>query len=300
MKKKLVTLTLALVVGLVAVTAASAHSTPHQIKVLKHRLHNMTASRDQARAQLVASQAQVATLTSQGASLAAALAQRTSERNVALSERDVSLRHAAALQAQLDSILTPLAIGERQVQEQVSYSEGVLSGAGVPYSHGQLVSQAAMDYVVGHVNAPAYGFDVSVGQKPTATPDGILGSQAGLCGSAALTFAAIVKHFGFPVRSVQFYYGPDGQWNHISDEVSYDGSWHYFDPTFGIFYRQGADVLSIGDARAASDPTALLVKDNSLFWTNVTEQAGITELSDTSFATDPATSVVLDGQPFVG
>jgi hypothetical protein len=60
--------------------------------------------------------------------------------------------------------------------------------------------------------------------------------------------------FGYDVRSVQFYYGPDGSWNHIADEISYDGGWHYFDPTFGVYYESGGNVLAIADARAAADP----------------------------------------------
>ena len=128
----------------------------------------------------------------------------------------------------------------------------------------------------------------------------MLGDQAGICGDAALTFAAIGMRFGLDVRSVQFYYGPDGSWNHIADEISYDGGWHYFDPTFGVYYESAGNVLAIADARAAADPGSLLQQDGTLFWSTVVDQAGDTELSDLTFATDPATDVEIGQQPFLG
>jgi hypothetical protein len=265
---------------------------------LQKRLANMTIARNQARAALASANGQVSSLQSQNAALQsqnkalqASLQQRTSERDAALAE-------VASLSANIAAVPTPLAVAVEEVRREVAYSEAVLGNLDIPYSHGQVLAQAAMDYVVGHVSAPAYGYMKMNGLSLASTPDAILGAQAGICGHAALTFAAIVKRFGLAVRSVQFYYGPDGTWNHISDEVSYDGAWHYFDPTFGIYYEQEGVVLSIADARAAPDPESLLQKNVTLFWTTVSEQAGSVELSDTGFATDPATVVTIDQQPF--
>jgi multidrug efflux pump subunit AcrA (membrane-fusion protein) len=261
----------------------------HQTRV---KLAHASAALDRKRHQLASSQQQVHSLTAQASQLQATLDQT----RAALA---ASQAQAASLQAKLDAMSTPLLVAEEQVRREVAYSEGFLASAGVPYSHGQLVSQAAMDYVVGHVNAPAYGYLTTIaGIGVPALPDPILGAQAGICGDAALVFAAIVRHFGYSVRSVQFYYGPGGAWNHISDEVSYDGGWHYFDPTFGIYYQEAGNVLSITDARTATDPASLLAQDDSLFWTAVVRQAQNKELSDVSFATDPATAVVIDGQSF--
>jgi Transglutaminase-like superfamily len=305
--KKSAVIAAAAVAALVVVTQAEAttHHPSHSKadariaqltrtnRQLRTQLQNMTIARNQTKTALAAADGQVSSLQSQNASLQAQVAQLTGARDSALDE-------VASLQAQIAAIPTPLAVAVEQVRREVVYSEAVLSNLGIPYSHGQLISQAAMDYVVGHVSAPAYGYMKDNGQSLASTPDAILGAQAGICGHAALTFAAIVKRLGFAVRSVQFYYGPDGTWNHIADEVAYDDGWHYFDPTFGIYYEQDGGVLSIADARAATDLASLLQKNMTLFWTTVTLQAGATELSDTSFATDPATVVTIDQQPFTG
>ena len=69
---------------------------------------------------------------------------------------------------------------------------------------------------------------------PLPTAESALATGSGICGNAALTFAAIVKRFNVLVGSVQFYYA-DGINNHIADEAYYGGAWHYYDPTWGAF-----------------------------------------------------------------
>ena len=182
---------------------------------------------------------------------------------------------------------------------EVVYTRRILINAGVSYPREALIAHAAMSYVVGHVSAPAYGYmNLIQGIRPVPTPDGVLHAGAGICGHAALTFAAIVKRFGLPVRSVQFYYGAGD--NHIAAEVFYDGAWHYYDPTFGAYYRDGDRVLSIGEARAHPDPESLLDFNRTLLWYTVASMAGATNLTDFSVETDPETRVEIDRQPFVG
>lgn len=283
--------------SLVAAAPAAGHGSSRRIRRLEHRLHNMTLARDQEKAIAAALAGRVESLTSQVqgldgqvAGLEATVQQRTAERDAALSK-------AAALQARLDAIPTPLQVAVEQVRREVAYQE---HGGLLPYSHGRLVAQAALDYVVGHVSASAYGWaEVFGGALPVpATADNVLGLQAGICGHAALTFAAIVKQFGLPVRSVQFWYTdpaplstPD---SHIADEVFYDGGWHFFDATFGNYWASGQDVLSIDDARAG---LGVEVKDDAAF-TNLAENFVYGD--STGFETDPATTVVLDGQTFGG
>jgi Transglutaminase-like superfamily len=202
---------------------------------------------------------------------------------------------AASLRAKLDAIPTPLAAAEEQVRRDVAYEEQ----NGLPYSEGRLVAQAAMDYVVGHVSAASYGYLTIEGLPlPSSTPDSVLGAQAGICGHAALTFAAIVKHFGYQVRSVQFYYDDPPSYDqpdsHIADEVFYEGAWHFFDPTFGVVWvdQDTHGVLSITDARSGLGTES---KDAAAF-TNLAEDYFYG--NGTAFETDAATTVVLDGQQF--
>ena len=182
---------------------------------------------------------------------------------------------------------TPLAVAVKQVRREVAYVK-----TGVSYSHGQLVSEAAMDYVAGHVSDTAFGYlEVTGRALPANKPNPALGTQAGICSQAAVTFAAIVEELGLRVRSVNFDYvnlgenpAADG---HVAVEVFYDGGWHFFDPTFGALWtNRDGSVLSIGEIRGG---LGTLQKDMAAF-TNIFEDAVLGD--DMWFVTDPATTVV--------
>jgi hypothetical protein len=188
----------------------------------------------------------------------------------------------------------PVANAVEQIRQEVAFAEATLSGRG--YSRNALIAHAAMDYVEGHVSAPAYGYMSTIlNVRPDPTAHSVLTHEAGICGHAALTLAAILSNFGLPVRSVQFYYGPNG---HIANEVFYDGAWHYYDPTWGSYYRDGNRVLSITEARTHPNPLSLLKYHGSQFWYTVAEMAGATSLTDFGMETDPDTRVEIDKQPF--
>jgi hypothetical protein len=269
------TIALALfVAALAAVPAAFAGSTPQharaarlakQVRVLRHRLQNMTVARNEARAALQAAQGKSTALQGQ----------------------------VTSLQNQLAAIPKPLAVAVEQVRREVAWARG-----GTSYSYGRLVAQSAMDYAVGHVSTGAWGYLVITGgQFPSRTPDGILGAQAGLCGNASYVFAKIVQQFGLEVRRIVFDFQtptgiPDA---HTAAEVYYDGGWHYFDPTFGVIWTDAnGNVMSITDARAGG---ATEQKDTVSF-TNLIEDPWFTG-DDVGFELDPATTVLTTGQdPF--
>jgi hypothetical protein len=258
---------------------------------LQKQLRNMTILRDEAKTALATANGQIGSLQAQNTALQAQVASLTKE-------RDAALTQVAALQAQLAAAAgpTPLEVAVQQVSREVAYAEKYAGG--VPYSHGRLVAQAAMDYVVEHVSPTAYGYlEIFGGQLPGPTPDAVLGAQAGLCGDAALAFAAIVKQLGLGARSVQFYYDDPGNVpdSHIAVEVSYDGGWHYYDPTFGVFYTDATgSVLPIRDVRAGSGTE----QKDELTFTNLVENTFYGD--DTWFVTDPTTVVEIDKQPFTG
>jgi hypothetical protein len=179
-----------------------------------------------------------------------------------------------------------LAVADEQVSDEVEYVQG-----GVHYSHAQLIAEAAMDYVAGHVSDTEYGYlETSHGRVPSSRANRALSAQAGICTGAAVTFAAIVHHFGLPVRSVNFYYDdpppantPDG---HVAVEVQYDGSWHFFDPTFGQFWTDSSGkVLALADVRAGEGSE----QKNVAAFTNVFEDAVYG--NDAWFITDPTTKI---------
>ena len=107
------------------------------------------------------------------------------------------VRRAADFKAKLDAIPSPLKRGRRDGAAGGGLQPADTIRAGVAGSREALIAHAAMSYVVGHVSAPAYGYMNGIqGVRPTPTGDGVLRAGAGICGHAALTFAAIVKRFG--------------------------------------------------------------------------------------------------------
>lgn len=200
-----------------------------------------------------------------------------------------TLRQARAQLATAEAGLrrtSPLAVADAQVSHEVAYARG-----GLPYSRGQLISEAALDYVAGHVSDTAYGYlEVSHAKLPRPTAGRSLGAQAGICTGAAVSFATIVHQFGFAVRSVNFYYDdpppsstPDG---HVAVEVEYGGGWHFFDPTFGQFWTDAnGRVLSFADVRAGKGSE----QKNVAAFTNVFEDAVFGD--DAWFITDPSTRI---------
>jgi Transglutaminase-like superfamily len=185
------------------------------------------------------------------------------------------------------AISTPLAVAVEQVRREVEWAQG-----GVSTPVGQLQSEAAMDYTIGHVSTGAFGYFELVGAPlPGQHPNEILAAQAGLCGQASQVFAAIVKSLGLPVRAILFYYtdpwgAADG---HTAVEVSYGGSWHFYDPTFGQFWTDAnGNVLSIAQVRAGLGTQQ---RDAASF-TNLVEDVSLG--NDTWFETDPATKVEVE------
>ena len=190
---------------------------------------------------------------------------------------------------------SPLAVANEEVSREVKYVEG-----GVHYSRAQLIAEAAMDYVAGHVSDTEYGYlEISHEKVPRPVANPTLRAQAGICTGAAVTFAAIVHHFGLPVRSVNFYYDdpapentPDG---HVAVEVQYDGGWHFFDPTYGQFWTDsGGKVLSLGDVRAGKGSE----QKNVAAFTNVFEDAIYGD--DAWFITDPTTRIAYRATKLTG
>ena len=150
------------------------------------------------------------------------LAMRTAERGGALPREAKPLARRGAAPSAFERAV-------EQVRREVAYSRLVLRWIEAAPSREALIAHATMSYVVGHVSAPDYGYmNVLVGTQPTPTPNGVLEAGSGICGHAALTFAAIVKRFGLPVRRVLLWY--ENGAGHTAAEVFYDGAWHYSIP----------------------------------------------------------------------
>lgn len=269
----------ALAVAVLAVPAAAAHSR-------QASRHRPTAARP--RNELETARATLARATSQIVRIRRSVGAGEVGRQVSRLQRTLNAARTQLQRAQA-GIPSPLAVAFRQVRREYAYVKGSVPG----YSRGQLISEAALDYVAGHVSDTAFGYiEIFEGKHrvPPPTPNSALGTQAGICTGAAVTFGTILHHFGLKVRSVNFYYDdlppdntPDG---HVAVEVWYDGGWHYFDPTYGLFWTDaGGHVLPIDEVRAGQGT----LQKNAAAFTNVFEDAIFG--NDAWFLTAPATTL---------
>jgi TolA-binding protein len=269
------------------------------VRQLERKLRSARASfRDERarvatlQAQSASDRAQIGTLTSQAADLRNLLAQRTSE-------RDAARRQAASAQAQLDAIPTPLEAAEQYLDRVVWAAEATDPSR----SHGEIVSLAVMNYVAdNHVSLfmRAYLQAFGAWENPT-TANSILAVQAGLCGNAAIVFEALVRHFGYQVRSVELYYDdPPGSPNgHSSAEVYYDGAWHFLDPTFGLYYTDATtgNILDLTTTRADG---GVEHKNDALLFNVIENPRDAGGDNDSWFVTDPSTVVEIGQHAPVG
>jgi hypothetical protein len=165
-----------------------------------------------------------------------------------------------------------------RVIQEYQYVMPKLQGQNTAYP----IALGAMNYVVGHVSAPNYGYYNEIAQNPTNSDiEDLLDRQAGICGSAQIAYEAIMNALGLKTRKLSVWYDGGG---HATIEVWYnDGSgadWHWFDPTWGFFFRKPGDrpdaTLSLKEAMelSPSDREAYKVENESLLWTQVIEYLG--------------------------
>jgi hypothetical protein len=102
-----------------------------------------------------------------------------------------------------------------------------------------------------------------------------------------LVYLAIASRLGLPARPVYIWYpeefpeytGP-GVPGHATVEVSYGGAWHWFDPTWGMFYRdlyaRDDDVDSLIDVLGMDSDLRDIMRfqNSSLLWAQVVRYLG--------------------------
>jgi Transglutaminase-like superfamily len=66
-----------------------------------------------------------------------------------------------------------------------------------------------------------------------------------LCGGKSLVFVTLCREAGMAARYVGSMYMPELR-SHAISEVFYDGKWHLYDPTFGIFFYSNPDYDNTG------------------------------------------------------
>ncbi len=123
-----------------------------------------------------------------------------------------------------------------------------------------------MNYVATHVSSTAYAYVIPPGlplpvrrthHHLYSNANAILGAQAGECGYHVIAFRAIMRRLGYTTRDVSFNY--QDPWTgkrsgHSSAEVYYNGGWHFFDPTYDVYWTDptSGKVLSIAEERTSA------------------------------------------------
>ena len=173
--------------------------------------------------------------------------------------------------------------GVQRVHQECQYVIPSLWGLNTGYPY----ALALMNYVNGLVSAPNYGYLATNGHAPESDPNEILAAQAGLCEQAQLVYLAIASRLGLPARPIYIWYpeefpeytGP-GVPGHATVEVSYGGAWHWFDPTWGMFYRdlyaRDDDVDSLIDVLGMDSDLRDIMRfqNSSLLWAQVVRSLG--------------------------
>lgn len=157
-------------------------------------------------------------------------------------------------------------------------------------SNGLVYAVATLNHVAWAVSPMRLGSHLlDGGSMPEGSGEAALAAGAGLCGHNALAFAAIMRRFGYELRSVQFWWQiPFGERNHVACEVLYDDDWHYFDPNWAAFWEEKGEALPIATIREGAGTVR---RDETLLWHL------LSDWGDFGFVSDPETRVVIDGSP---
>lgn len=291
------------IAALASVPVASADSSPQRrIARLEHTVQSLRAELHATRSRLAAANRKSAKARGQVAAVRRRLADQTASFQTTVQQLGATQQQVTALgnevsslQAQLAAVPTALAQAEAQLESKIRWAEQFAPSS---YSSGMITALAAMDYVSTHVSSTAAVFAPPVSLPPggdqAAYANAILTAGVGECSYHVLVFDVLMAHFGYRTRAVSFYY--QDAWTqaagaHSAVEVFYDGVWHYFDPTYSVYWTDPTtgNVLDIATERQAGD--GLEHKNNGLFL-NLFENPFYNG-DTTGFETDPATDVVI-------
>jgi len=150
------------------------------------------------------------------------------------------------------------------------------------YSKEFLCAVATMNYVQSEVSPLRYSLLVRDRKKLPTNPEEYLSSRAGICGGQVMTFREILTRLKIRNRPVEFYLRgatPAENQSHIGADVFYAGEWHFFDITWGTFFRprdgRADDVLSIDEVLKTENVAELAITNASNLWFQQWTAAGL-------------------------
>jgi hypothetical protein len=158
-------------------------------------------------------------------------------------------------------------VSSRLLEEAVAFirSEALYASAvGAPTEY--LLALSALNYVQSRISPYRY-HELPVTERP-AGPEQALAAQAGICGHQVSVFLEIGSRLGLVVRPIEVYFrSTNGRESHLGAEVFWHGAWHYFDVTWGTFFRErGAEssaLLSFHEVAARPDRGRLAITNGA-------------------------------------
>lgn len=98
----------------------------------------------------------------------------------------------------------------------------------------------------------------------SGTASKILAEGYAICGGMSTSFRTLARMEGLPTRYIGIF-GVVNQGGHALDEVYYDGQWHLFDPTYGMFFYSKPDYDQTGHVASFAEVIATATEDLYLF-----------------------------------
>lgn len=101
-----------------------------------------------------------------------------------------------------------------------------------------------------------------------------------ICGGKDYVFRVLMRKMGVPARYIGLHYTPS-QGGHDMADVYFDGSWHLFDPTFGVFvyskssYDGSGKILSMAEVRQEPSNGYLMQVSENVWSGNFSLEAAV-------------------------
>ncbi|MGE5775802.1 MAG: transglutaminase-like domain-containing protein [Chloroflexota bacterium] len=92
-------------------------------------------------------------------------------------------------------------------------------------------------------------------ESNSGTATKILKDGHAICGGMSISFQTLVRTAGLPARYIGIF-GVVNQGSHALAEVYYDGQWHLFDPTYGMFFYSKPDYDHTGHIASLTEVLA--------------------------------------------
>jgi hypothetical protein len=101
-------------------------------------------------------------------------------------------------------------------------------------------------------------------ENNSGTATKILTEGHAICGGMSISFQTLARMSGLPARYIGIF-GVVERGSHALAEVYYDGQWHLYDPTYGLFFYSESDYNQAGHIASLAEVLATATENWYLF-----------------------------------